>query len=118
MGEAIKSAIEHGIITSEDLFLEDQQLLDRLRSSRLPTLIEVLARLRRPLLVSESGPTEGALHVRHKYRVVDPVVEVQQGVLARCSELDAQVGELHNRILERTRRETWLTYAGPLVPSS
>jgi HD superfamily phosphohydrolase len=118
MGEAIKLAIEQGIITNEDLFLEDEQLLERLRSARLPPLIEVLARLRRPLLVSESGPAEGALHVRHKYRVVDPVVQVRQGVLARCSELDAQVGQLHNRILERTLRETWLTYAGPSVPSS
>jgi HD superfamily phosphohydrolase len=113
MGQAIRIALQQGVLTDEDLFEEDEQLLRRLRSVGLPNVTETLGRLQPPLLVSESPePTEAAVHVRHKYRVVDPVVRVRPGVMARCSELDASVGELHDQVRERARRGSWLTYAG------
>jgi HD superfamily phosphohydrolase len=113
MGQAIRVGLEQGVITDEDLFLEDEQLLGRLRSARLASVTEALARLRPSLLVSKSGPAEGALHVRHKYRVVDPLVRVQPGVFVRCSELDPGVRELHNQVREQALGGSWLAYAGP-----
>jgi uncharacterized protein len=118
IAQAIRIALEQGVVTHEGLFVEDEQLLRQLRSAGLPRITEALVRLRPPLLVSESPePKEAALYVRHKCRVADPVVLVRPGVTARCSELDASVGVLHDQVRERARRGTWLTHPRPLAPS-
>jgi HD superfamily phosphohydrolase len=109
LGEAVRVALEQRAITWQDLFLEDDELLARLRSTGLPPVTETLRRLRRGLMVADSsGADDGSLRITHKRRIVDPLVEVRPGVVQRSSELDARVAEWHRDIDERVGRQLWL----------
>src|SRR5439155_22028406 len=109
LGEAVRVALEQRAITWQDLFLEDEELLVRLRSTGLPSVTELLRLLHRGLKVTESSSAEdGSLRITHKRRVVDPLVEVRPGVIRRSSELDASVADWHRDIDERVGRRLWI----------
>ncbi len=103
MAEALRDALDRGVIAEADLFATDAELLARLRAD--PLSARRLARLtpETPRLVRESGREAADVFAYPKPRAVDPPV-VLDGRLHRASDLDPSLKADIEATLRRARR--------------
>ena len=86
MAEALRAALEAGVIAEADLWQTDQLVLDRLRSAHLPAIDRWLSLLR-PDVQFIRDDAHPDLVVLPKVRAIDPLVSQDDGTVRLC-ELD------------------------------
>jgi HD superfamily phosphohydrolase len=90
---ALRTALAAGILQEEDLFLQDSDLLARLRDAHHPDIARYLADLHPAIrVVEDTASAENRIHV--KSRLVDPLVLQQDGRVVRCSVLAPRVHDI------------------------
>jgi hypothetical protein len=95
LADTIKSAMEANIISEKDFLLTDQELYDKLKSSRNLDITSKL-NLLTPGFFAVHNPKDYDFFVRTKPRYIDPKV-LQAGTVKRLSELDP---DYKNRMFE------------------
>ncbi|MBX5448465.1 HD domain-containing protein [Thermogemmatispora sp.] len=109
LARALRLALDEGLLREEELFLEDAELLARLRRAAHPEIARCLSLLQPGLEVQEvSADQPFDVYARVKPRMVDPLVLQEDGRLVRCSALDAELAALQQAVLHKARRGSYL----------
>ncbi|WP_176728803.1 HD domain-containing protein [Thermogemmatispora onikobensis] len=109
LAQALRLALDEGLLRETDLFLEDAGLLARLRQSAHPAITRCLSLLRPGLEVVEVSPDQPfEIYARVKPRMVDPLVLLEDGRLVRCSALDGDLAALQQAVLHKAKRGSYL----------
>jgi HD superfamily phosphohydrolase len=106
LGDAIRTALDAGVLEEKDLFGEDASIIARLRDAELPITRQVLAELNQTLRVVED-PVRPTVHAHAKARLIDPLVLDGANHAVPCSLLDSSIGAAHRQIRARAERG-WL----------
>ncbi|WP_376795664.1 HD domain-containing protein [Thermogemmatispora sp.] len=109
LARALRLALDEGLLREEELFLEDEELLARLRRSAHPEIERCLRLLHPGLAVAEVAAGQPFdVYARVKPRMVDPLVLLEDGRLVRCSALDGELAALQQAVLHKARRGSYL----------
>nr|BBH91828.1 hypothetical protein KTA_00270 [Thermogemmatispora argillosa] len=109
LARALRLALDGGLLREEELFLEDAELLARLRRAAHPEIERCLSLLQPGLEVREVAADQPFdVYARVKPRMVDPLVLLEDGSLVRCSALDAELAALQRTVLHKARRGSYL----------
>ncbi|WP_052889105.1 HD domain-containing protein [Thermogemmatispora carboxidivorans] len=109
LARALRLALDEGLLREADLFLEDAELLTRLRHSAHPAIARCLSLLQPGLEVVEvSADQPFDIYARVKPRMVDPLVLLEDGRLVRCSALDGDLAALQQVVLHKAKRGSYL----------
>ncbi|QBD81629.1 HD domain-containing protein [Ktedonosporobacter rubrisoli] len=103
LAQIISSAYRRGILSERDFFLDDEQLLSRLRRGGDPEIVASLAVLN-PELRAVNDPDNFEFHVPLKFRSVDPLILSEHGGLQHCSELSSSVKESLGKLKQQFQR--------------
>jgi HD superfamily phosphohydrolase len=107
LAAALRLALSSGAVQEEDLFLQDSELLARLQELHYPDIDHYLRYLQPTLQVIEDTTGNGerfALKARH----LDPLVLLEDGRVARCSELDSGVKHIQAIMKQKTTDGAYL----------
>jgi HD superfamily phosphohydrolase len=100
---AIRLALARGILSEDDLFGQDEDVMRRLRSANDPEISAILSTLHEGITVIEDDVTfDVRAHV--KARVVDPLVLTPDDRVVRCSELVPSIRAQHDEIRRKASR--------------
>jgi len=102
LARALRRGLTIGALAGEDLFLDDEAVLARLRAAGDRVILDALELLRPGVVVVEDENAYDA-HVYSKARTVDPLV-VGSGGARRCSDLYPSVRALHDRVTRKATR--------------
>ncbi|MEW5955338.1 MAG: HD domain-containing protein [Candidatus Micrarchaeota archaeon] len=98
LSTAIKTALEEGTLAKEDMFLDDESVLAKLRTSQNPRVLEPLAHLGKIRVVEDRDRPH--VTMKKKFRYVDPAF-LEGGKVCRLSENDSRfkkkLGELRKQ---------------------
>jgi uncharacterized protein len=111
LAAALRRGLAIGALVEEDLFLDDEAVLDRLRSAGDREILDALDLLRPGIVVVEDETAYDA-RVYSKARNVDPLV-VGPGGARRCSDLFPSVRVLHDRVTEKAARGVFVRVVPP-----
>ena len=91
--ETVKIAISKGILTNDDLFTTDEEVINKLKNSQDERIIEMLDLIRNIDVVEDKSNYD--YHLKSKVRCTDPKVLIGDGMM-RLSEIDKDYKELMN----------------------
>jgi HD superfamily phosphohydrolase len=111
LARALQRGLDVGALAEEDLFLDDEAVLARLRAAGDAAIGDALDALRPGIVVVEDETVYDA-HVYSKTRNVDPLV-VAPGGVRRCSDLYPSVRALHDRVTQKAARGIYVRVAPP-----
>lgn len=101
ISETLKIAISKGIITREDLFSTDNEVITKLRNSKDEKIEEMLSLIHDIEVVEDKNDYD--LHLKSKVRYTDPKILID-GKISRLSEIDEDYRNLMNNfIAERSK---------------
>jgi HD superfamily phosphohydrolase len=109
LADALRRGLAVGALVEEDLFLDDEAVLARLRAAGDAEILGALDVLRPDVVVVEDDTTYD-VHAYSKARNVDPLV-VGRGGARRCSALYPSVLALHERVTQKAARGVFLRVA-------
>lgn len=92
IAEALKIALDKGVITEQDVFTTDEVVMEKLNAAHNPEIDALLKRLQPGRNFSYAPEAEAEFFGPNKPRFVDPLVE-SDGKLKRLSELVPGVGQ-------------------------
>lgn len=110
---ALRVALQEGILQEKDLFLEDSQVLHLLSTADHPEITHYLATLHPDLKVVEDADAF-TVHAHTKPRWVDPLVQMADGSVIRCSEWEPSIKQMHQDIMVKTSTGLFLRLASPM----
>lgn len=87
LADAMKIAIDNGILTEKDLFQDDAHVYSKLRSSNNPEILKLLDFLRYDLKIIDDSES-CQFHSRTKLRYVDPKFLDKTGAVSKVSDSD------------------------------
>lgn len=99
IGEALKIAIEKGIVQFDDLFRTDEFIMEKLRKSNSQEILEGIG-LINPSIKVEDNNKDYDFFVKGKCRYIDPFISVD-GKLKRLSDIDSDA----KRMIVEFKRE-------------
>ena len=111
LADALRRGLAIGALVEEDLFLDDEAVLARLRAAGDAEILDALDVLRPGIVVVEDETVYDA-HAYSKARNVDPLV-VGPGGARRCSALYPSVLALHERVAQKAARGVFVRVASP-----
>ena len=76
LAQAIRHALDKKILTSDDMFTDDETVYYKLHASKDPYIIKKLMYLTPAFRIEEATPEQYHLHVQTKIRYVDPKIVV------------------------------------------
>lgn len=92
----VKLALESGVLHMNDLFTDDEAVLEKIRTSGDRQLIRWLNQIHPGVQVEIGKPGgEGDIHRHFKNRVINPLVYIGKGSTKRASELSERVRKIH-----------------------
>lgn len=106
LAKALNYSFKQNIITKNELLLEDEQVMNRLRSSQNIKLKEMLNRLS-PGVQVEEKKEDYEFYQKNKLRLIDPLVFIDNKTV-RASSLSPQVHTMNKLARERTERGTYV----------
>lgn len=102
LAKALQAALEHGVITRDDLLADDETVMRKMKASGHPRVLQHLAGLHTGVQVTEDE-TDYEIHKKLKPRLIDPLVW-EKGSLRRASELSERVREMGAAAKARSER--------------
>lgn len=100
MAKAIRTALDHGALSEDDLFGQDDDVLAKLHAAKDPEISSILEGLTPDVQVVEDSCTYD-LHVYSKARIVDPLVMLQPDHVVRCSEVSPAIVQVHAQVMRK-----------------
>ncbi len=113
LAEALRVALQEGILQEKDLFLEDAQVLHLLSTADHPEIARLLMTLHPHMKVVEDERAF-TVHAHTKPRWVDPLVQTAEGSVIRCSEWEPAIKQIHQDIAAKTSTGLFLRLASPM----
>jgi uncharacterized protein len=114
LAQAIRTALAKDVLDEDDLFLQDEDLIQRLQSASDPDITRYLSRLHPGIQVVEDKRTFD-IHAYSKARIVDPLVLMENGSVVRCSELEPSIKNLHNKVMQKAQQGVFVRFI-PATP--
>lgn len=104
---AIRVALAEGILHEDDLFRQDEAVLQLLRAARHPEITRYLSNIHPGVKVVED--TEHFdIRAFTKPRIVDPLILMDDGSVVRCSALESNVKRMHNEVVKRATQGVYI----------
>ena len=97
---AIRIALAQGILQEDDLFRQDEAVLQLLRAAKRPEITGHLSNIHPGVTIVEDRE-HFEIRAFTKPRIVDPLVLMDDGSVVRCSELVPDVKRLHDEVIQR-----------------
>ncbi len=95
MAKIIRYSLRCDFIHRDDLLLDDQQLLERLKHIADPYLNQLFRQLELPPTLRE-GVTDHLLFQRLKKRIIDPLILFDKNTIVKGSELSLEIKKLND----------------------
>lgn len=87
---ALKRGLEEKILTEDDLFTDDDLVINKLRNSNNSYINKYLSLLNPKFTIREVSKNQADFFVRNKLRFVDPKIRLKTGEIRRVSEVFPQ----------------------------
>ncbi len=100
LARAIRIALAQGILQENDLFRQDEEVLQLLQVANQPEITRYLANIHPGVNVVEDTEHYD-IRAFTKPRIVDPLVLMDDGSVVRCSALEPDVKRMHNEVVQR-----------------
>lgn len=97
---AIRVALTKGILQEDDLFRQDEDVLQLLRAAKHPEITGHLSNIHPDIHIVEDTE-QFDIRAFTKPRIVDPLVLMDNGSVMRCSDLVPDVKRLHDEVIQR-----------------
>lgn len=110
MAKIIQYSLNHDFIGPDDLLLDDQQLLERLKNLSLPFLVLLFEQLENPPELVESVHNQ-IVFQRQKSRIIDPFITFDKNSIVKGSDVSVFIKELNKAAFERSKRGIHLSLA-------
>ncbi|WP_026476092.1 HD domain-containing protein [Alkaliphilus transvaalensis] len=99
LAKTLKLAIDKKILRLEDLQATDQEVMDILKQSNDPAIIDMISKLHTNVIVKEDNEVYD-LHLIKKIRIVDPLISSSAGT-QRASNLSSKIREMNSEAYEK-----------------
>lgn len=110
MAKIIQYSLMYDLIDPDDLLLDDQQLLERLKNLSFPFFDLLFEQLENPPKLVE-GVHNQIIFQRQKRRIIDPVILFDKGSVLKDSEVSVLIKELNKSAIERSEKGIHLSLA-------
>lgn len=115
LAHVLKKALEEGTLEMDDLFTDDETVLQQLRSRGSETVQSMLNQLHPGVGVKED-PEGELVHRRKKLRWIDPLIQTKNGTY-RGSLLSGQIRNLNESAKTRRQRTIRLFRSSSTIPT-
>lgn len=106
----LQQALEKGIISLSDFSLEDEEVIEILRSTHEQEITQSIAQLQQPVSVIEDEKNYH-IHRRTKLRLIDPSI-LSGAQLIRSSKLSNRVKEMNQQAYEKAKKGSYVRILG------
>lgn len=106
----LQQALEKGIISLSDFFLEDEEVIEILRSTQEQEIIQLIAQLQQPVSVIEDE-NNYHIHRKTKPRLIDPSI-LSKNQLIRSSKLSNRIKEMNQQAYEKAKKGSYVRILG------
>ncbi|MBP1041707.1 HD domain-containing protein [Vagococcus sp. BWB3-3] len=107
MAKIIQYSLRNDFIHSTDLLLDDQQLLERLKSTFDPYLNQLFCQLEVPPILME-GETNHLLFQRLKRRIIDPLILFDNNTIVKGSTVSLEIKKLNESAEKRSQEGIYI----------
>ncbi|MBU5267362.1 HD domain-containing protein [Virgibacillus proomii] len=106
----LQQALEKGIISLSDFFLEDEEVIEILRSTQEQEINQLIVQLQQPVSVIEDE-NNYHIHRKTKPRLIDPSI-LSKNQLIRSSKLSNRIKEMNQQAYEKAKKGSYLRILG------
>lgn len=106
----LQQALEKRIISLSDFFLEDEEVIEILRSTHEQEITQSIAQLQQPVSVIEDEKNYH-IHRKTKLRLIDPSI-LSRGQLIRSSKLSNRIKDMNQQAYEKAKKGSYVRILG------